>query len=718
MLRSLCAPLALLYNALRLSAGAELETGRVKLKATILQREVDSMHCQMQPSQLLELLTRTRSSVAIVDGDSSLLVTIGINHATSDTISLWLLESEHHVRSYFEATGQAGRTMCYSELVQFAQVEGLCIVDHDQTAEWSLRPLGGDGPRVDSTTPAVLMDVSGGDVPDVPAITDPSNKVQIVDLSRYDGGTTDEESNWDDTEPLFNQGYGRQQNFVELWQENLQSTEWRNAFRVLVTCHLEAVGFHADGTPRLSDMQWVLEKDIGRRTLPYVLPPELHFMDTLVQNHRDYIWNAEQSEDDQGTYTEDWDLLELLRDRVQLLTPFMGTPAFYSAFGGMRLRTEWMDLPISRIWRAELAKALDKWPLALETNNIEPHGFVDPLFRHIERFVLRHLKVLTEDPDLTNITLPDQRSLVVLVNRAHRHQDMDVMTECEDGGDYNARRGDLLMRSSDSWKRRHVNMTPDIMPHLLHQNAYRNFYYVWENSCEQGARLFWLNWLTNVVREHPEKFREIRKNQLPASLWMVDCLAREHIDFLCGPPDPTVPSEDVYRIVIQRAWRMREADWFPDSERAQNGPFMMINRYPTTMDVRQLMVTGQPALLSCNKGPLDAATLSMRYTVRLSQLLGTDRADRSCWAAAFLYHALRWGHPRLTHRSAGYYRDKLNLVQRYRSRVEAKETTTAVSYAEQVAFTNYFNKGVILVNYETKTYQVLQSVVGIKKAPH
>jgi hypothetical protein len=81
----LCAPLALLYNALRLSAGAELETGRVQLKATILQREVDSMDCQMQPSQLLELLTRTRSSVAIVDGDSSLLVTIGINHTTSDT---------------------------------------------------------------------------------------------------------------------------------------------------------------------------------------------------------------------------------------------------------------------------------------------------------------------------------------------------------------------------------------------------------------------------------------------------------------------------------------------------------------------------------------------------------------------------------------------------------------------------------------------------------
>ena len=63
-----------------------------------------------------------------------------VNH-----ISLGLLESHHHVRSYFEATGQAGRTIKWSELATIAEGNGLRIIYHQEgSLQWQSRPLGGD----------------------------------------------------------------------------------------------------------------------------------------------------------------------------------------------------------------------------------------------------------------------------------------------------------------------------------------------------------------------------------------------------------------------------------------------------------------------------------------------------------------------------------------------------------------------------------------------
>ena len=147
----LCAPLALLYNARGLSDKAA--SAGSSYAAALLQQAVNSVGRRMQPEQLLELLTRTDSSVAIVDRGKGMLVIIGMEGATRNRISLWLLESEHHVRSYFEATGQVGRTVGLHELVEFAQKEQLNITHHDDGLNWLLRPLGGD----DTGTPTVKI---------------------------------------------------------------------------------------------------------------------------------------------------------------------------------------------------------------------------------------------------------------------------------------------------------------------------------------------------------------------------------------------------------------------------------------------------------------------------------------------------------------------------------------------------------------------------------
>lgn len=97
----------------------------------------------MTPAKLLELLARTGLGCALVDEGAGLLVAIGLNRSTMDSISVGLLESPNHVRSYFEATGRPGRTLDFDELCAFAEEKGLQLIHHCAGSPcWQLRPLG------------------------------------------------------------------------------------------------------------------------------------------------------------------------------------------------------------------------------------------------------------------------------------------------------------------------------------------------------------------------------------------------------------------------------------------------------------------------------------------------------------------------------------------------------------------------------------------------
>jgi hypothetical protein len=115
----------------------------------MLQKLVGCQGEMITPTQLRELLLRTGTSCAMVDRNAGLLVIFGLTRSTMGDISLCLLESPNHARSYFEAAGWPGRTLNFDELCEFAEAEGLQLIHHREGSRyWKSRPVGGD-----STTP-------------------------------------------------------------------------------------------------------------------------------------------------------------------------------------------------------------------------------------------------------------------------------------------------------------------------------------------------------------------------------------------------------------------------------------------------------------------------------------------------------------------------------------------------------------------------------------
>ena len=135
----------MVYNSWKLDSAASLEHSDVRLMGTWLKMTVGSSDAMLQPEEQQELLARTVSICALVDENEGILVVMGKTPSSVDNISLGLLESHHHVRSYFEANGQAGRTIKWSELTTFADEKGLRIILHKEgSLHWQSRPLGGD----------------------------------------------------------------------------------------------------------------------------------------------------------------------------------------------------------------------------------------------------------------------------------------------------------------------------------------------------------------------------------------------------------------------------------------------------------------------------------------------------------------------------------------------------------------------------------------------
>jgi hypothetical protein len=142
---NLCLPLALLYNKQRLADTSSLERDEIRLRGAMLQKLVGCQGEMIPPAQQRELLLRTGTSCALMDRDAGLLVILGLTKSTFDDISLCFLESPTHVRSYFEATGQPGRTLSLGELCAFAEAEGLQLIHHREGSRyWQSRPVGGD----------------------------------------------------------------------------------------------------------------------------------------------------------------------------------------------------------------------------------------------------------------------------------------------------------------------------------------------------------------------------------------------------------------------------------------------------------------------------------------------------------------------------------------------------------------------------------------------
>ena len=143
---NLCLPLALLYNKQQLAGTSSLELDEIRFRGAMLQRQVGCVGEMIPPAQQLKLLERTGTSCALMDRGAGLLVILGLTRSTIKDISLCLLESPNHVRSYFEATGQQGRTtLGFDELCTFAEAEGLQLIHHREGSRyWQSRPLGGD----------------------------------------------------------------------------------------------------------------------------------------------------------------------------------------------------------------------------------------------------------------------------------------------------------------------------------------------------------------------------------------------------------------------------------------------------------------------------------------------------------------------------------------------------------------------------------------------
>jgi hypothetical protein len=143
--RYLCFSLALLYNARQLVGTESLQQCGVQLSAAMLELEVGCINEMLKPAQQSELLERTIICCALVDEAARLLVVFGMNDAALCNISVGLLETHHHIRSYWEATDQPGRLLSFRDLQAFADEIGLQIIHHREgSLLWTHRSLGGD----------------------------------------------------------------------------------------------------------------------------------------------------------------------------------------------------------------------------------------------------------------------------------------------------------------------------------------------------------------------------------------------------------------------------------------------------------------------------------------------------------------------------------------------------------------------------------------------
>ena len=143
--RYLCFSLALLYNARQLVGTESLQQCGVQLSAAMLELEVGCIDEMLKPAQQSELLERTILCCALVDEAARLIVVFGMNDAALCNISVGLLETHHHIRSYWEATDQPGRLLSFRDLQAFADELDLQIIHHREgSLLWTHRPLGGD----------------------------------------------------------------------------------------------------------------------------------------------------------------------------------------------------------------------------------------------------------------------------------------------------------------------------------------------------------------------------------------------------------------------------------------------------------------------------------------------------------------------------------------------------------------------------------------------
>ena len=143
--RYLCFSLALLYNVRQLVDTKSLQQCDVQLSAAMLEQGVGCINEMLKPAQQSELLKRTMICCALVDEAAQLLVVFGMNDAAQCNISVGLLETHHHTRSYWEATDQPGRLLSFRALQIFADEIGLQIIHHREgSLLWTHRSLGGD----------------------------------------------------------------------------------------------------------------------------------------------------------------------------------------------------------------------------------------------------------------------------------------------------------------------------------------------------------------------------------------------------------------------------------------------------------------------------------------------------------------------------------------------------------------------------------------------
>ena len=142
---NLCFPLSLIYNVQKLANTAALRHDAIRLRRAELQSRMGCLGEMIPPAKQKVLLNRTGMSCALVDEAAGLLVVMGLHQSTFDSISVGLLESRNHVRSYFEATGQPGRLLDFDELCIFAEAKGLQLILHCEGSRcWTSRPLGSD----------------------------------------------------------------------------------------------------------------------------------------------------------------------------------------------------------------------------------------------------------------------------------------------------------------------------------------------------------------------------------------------------------------------------------------------------------------------------------------------------------------------------------------------------------------------------------------------
>ena len=110
-----------------------------------LHKQVGTPHDMLTSDQQHELLRITKSACAIIDLSKDIIVVMGLNVATAERISLGVLESYHHVRSFLEATGRPGSLMNWGELCRFADRKSLEIIHFPEyCAGWPSRPLVGE----------------------------------------------------------------------------------------------------------------------------------------------------------------------------------------------------------------------------------------------------------------------------------------------------------------------------------------------------------------------------------------------------------------------------------------------------------------------------------------------------------------------------------------------------------------------------------------------